>query len=181
MKQNKTVSVFGGSTPRPGDSAYKEAEELGRLLAEAGYSVMTGGYGGTMEAVSKGAKEAGGHVIGVTVEMFEEGGLRAANQYVDEVIRYETLSDRLMHLVTQCDAAVALRGGIGTLSEVALTWSLLQVREIETMPFVLVGDEWQDVLMLFYGTGRYIQESHMQLWACARTPEDVMSLLKDWS
>jgi uncharacterized protein (TIGR00725 family) len=60
------VSVFGGSQPREGDAAYAEAMELGRLLAERGHIVLTGGYIGTMEAVSRGARQAGGHVIGVT-------------------------------------------------------------------------------------------------------------------
>ncbi len=65
------VSVFGGSQPKEGDAAYTEAQELGRLLAERGHTVLTGGYIGTMEAVSRGANEAGGHVIGVTCEDIE--------------------------------------------------------------------------------------------------------------
>ena len=60
------ITIFGGTKPQPGDADYREAERLGSLLARAGHTVITGGYIGTMEAVSKGAAEAGGHVIGVT-------------------------------------------------------------------------------------------------------------------
>ncbi|MFQ5342158.1 MAG: hypothetical protein ACE5F6_11500, partial [Anaerolineae bacterium] len=66
----KVVAVFGGGAPPPGSPAYAEAERLGRLLARAGYSVLNGGYSGTMEAVSRGANEAGGHVIAVTSQVF---------------------------------------------------------------------------------------------------------------
>jgi uncharacterized protein (TIGR00730 family) len=180
MSTSPVVSVFGGASVRPGDPAYAQAERLGGLLAGAGYTVMTGGYSGTMEAASKGAKEAGGHVIGVTAAIFEVAGRRPGpNAYVDQVIRHETLRERVYHLVARCDAAVALPGGIGTLSEVALTWSLLQVGEIAPKPFVLVGEMWRDVLAHFYGDGAYVREASMALMRFARTPEDVLSLLKD--
>src|SRR5690606_16486103 len=81
-----TVSVYGGGSPKPGDPAYQQAYELGRLLAEAGYTVMTGGYSGTMEATSRGAKEAGGYVIGVTVGLFERAGL-SPNPAIGESIQ----------------------------------------------------------------------------------------------
>src|SRR3990172_1929274 len=113
MTHSHIVAVFGGSSPQPGEPAYAEAEDVGRLLAESGYTVMTGGYGGTMEAASKGAKAAGGKVIGVTVGLFERSEGRRPNDFIDEVIRYDSLRDRLHHLVAECDAAVALRGGIG--------------------------------------------------------------------
>ena len=66
----KVVAVFGGGAPQPGSPAYIEAQRLGRLLAQAGYNVLNGGYSGTMEAVSRGAIEAGGHVIAVTSRVF---------------------------------------------------------------------------------------------------------------
>jgi hypothetical protein len=181
MSPPPVVTVFGASTPRAGEPAYQIGQELGRLLGEAGYSVMTGGYFGTMEAVSKGAKASGAHVVGVTVSIFEGPGKRSgANPYVDEIIRYETLRDRLYHLVTRCNAAIALPGGIGTLSEVALTWSLLQVGEISPMPFILLGDGWEDLLTRFYGAGQYIDARYMDLWTAARTPAAAVTLLKSW-
>ena len=74
--RSPVIAVYGSSTVRDGDPAWLRARELGRELARAGATVMTGGYGGIMEACSHGAHEAGGHVIGVTVELFETRGVR---------------------------------------------------------------------------------------------------------
>ncbi len=145
----RVVSVFGGAAPTPGTPAYQEAYTLGQRLAEADYAVMTGGYGGTMEAVSQGAQTSGGHVIGVTVGLFQDKYQIRPNPYINELIHYPTLHERLHHLVAHCDAAVALCGGVGTLSEVALTWSLLQVGEIALKPLVLIGTGWQRILDVF--------------------------------
>lgn len=178
MAQQPVVSIFGGSSPRPGTPAYTEAEELGRLLAEAGFAIMTGGYAGTMEAASRGAHLAGGRVIGVTVGLFERQWNSRPNAYVDEVVHFDSLSERLHYLVTQSAAAVAVRGGIGTLSEVALTWSLLQVGEISPRPLVLLGEIWPDVLGRLYGDGAYIRPEHMQLWQAAYTPAEAVNLIR---
>ncbi|MBI3359506.1 MAG: LOG family protein [Chloroflexi bacterium] len=165
MSREKIISVFGGSTPREGSPAYADARRLGGWLAEAGFAVATGGYTGTMEAASRGAAEAGGHVIGVTCAHLERHlGRLGANRWVSEEIKYETMRQRLNHLVEKCDASIALPGGIGTLSEVALTWSLLQTGEILRKPFVLVGDGWQAALTTFYrGADGYVPEADWQL------------------
>ena len=145
----KIVSVFGGSRPAAGDAAYEEARWLGAALAQSGWVVATGGYAGVMEAASRGACEAGGHVIGVTCGLIEEWkGLRP-NEWVKEEKKFATLRDRLGHLVEFCDAAIALPGGIGTLSEVALTWSLLQTGEIKAKPLVVVGKVWTETVSTF--------------------------------
>ena len=173
------VSVFGGSSPMPDSPAYEEARTLGELLARAGYAVATGGYSGTMEAASRGAAEAGGHVIGVTASAFDHWGRTGgkANPWVKEEIKLRTLRERLYHLVEFCDAAVALRGGVGTLSEVALTWSLLQVGEIEPKPLILLGSLWGELLARYYGEGEYIKPVYMQLWQCVETPQEVIAAL----
>src|SRR5512142_341993 len=104
------ISVFGGSQPIDGSASYAEAQALGRLLAERGHTVLTGGYIGVMEAVSRGAHEAGGHVIGVTCADIERWRPRAANQWVKEEIRKETLVERLHTLIHESDAALAMPG-----------------------------------------------------------------------
>ncbi len=117
------ITVFGGSEPRPGDAAYEAAYQLGRLIGADHHTVLTGGYIGTMEAVSRGVAEAGGHVIGVTcaeIEAWRPGG---PNRWVQEEVRFETLRERLYSLIDQCDAALVLPGGIGTLAELAAMWS----------------------------------------------------------
>jgi len=168
--------VFGSNSPQAGDLDYEKARELGGLLAQAGYVIATGGYFGTMEAASRGAKEAGGHVIGVTTSLFDEVRLHP-NAYLDEEIKFPTLFQRLHHLVTMADAWVALPGGIGTLSEVALTWSLLQVGEVKRQPFVLVGEMWRATIERF-SNDRYVRPPYRELVKYADTIQDVLALLK---
>jgi len=144
------VSVFGGSQPREGDSAYTEALELGRLLAQHGYTVLTGGYIGTMEAVSRGAHEAGGHVIGVTCDDIEAWRSVKPNPWVKEERRKKTLIERLRVLVEECDAALVLPGGAGTLTEVALMWNLMIVESRHRSPLILIGSGWQSTFDQFF-------------------------------
>ncbi len=139
------IAVFGSSTAREGEAAYTLALELGRELVKAGAHVMTGGYGGTMEACSRGAHEAGGHVIGVTVDLFEKRG--PVNRWVRERVHTEHLYDRLRHLVESATGFVALPGSLGTLNEVFLTWTLLSVEGRPHAPLVLLGDHWKNFLV----------------------------------
>jgi uncharacterized protein (TIGR00730 family) len=169
------VTVFGSNAAEVNDTGYQEAYTLGRLLGQAGYTVATGGYYGTMEATSRGAKEAGAHVIGVTTSRFDDRG--GANQYVDEEIKFPTLFQRLHYLVTCSDAAVALRGGVGTLSEVALTWSLLQVGEMPHKPFVLVGPHWRQILETYFREST-VREQDRKLIRFAADVREVISLLR---
>jgi uncharacterized protein (TIGR00730 family) len=151
------ITVFGGSLPRAGEAAYQEAYQLGGLLARAGHSVLTGGYIGTMEAVSKGAAEAGGHVIGVTCAEIEAWRPVKPNAWVGEERRFQTLEQRLSELVRACEAAIALPGGPGTLTEIALTWNLMIVHSIPPKPLVLVGAGWQTMMDAFFTSfDRYI-------------------------
>ena len=140
------ITVFGGSQPKAGDTAYNEAQELGRLLAQRGHAVLTGGYIGTMEAVSRGAHEAGGHVIGVTCEAIENWRKVGPNPWVKEERRRKTLFERIQALIEGCDAALALPGGPGTLAEIALMWNLMIVESLHRRPLILIGGGWQSVL-----------------------------------
>jgi hypothetical protein len=144
------ITVFGGSQPKEGDSAYTEAQELGRLLAQRGNTVLTGGYIGTMEAVSRGASEAGGHVVGVTCEDIEAWRTVKPNQWVKEERREKTLIGRLQLLIEGCDAALALPGGAGTLTEVALMWNLMIVESLSPRPLILIGSGWQSTFDQFF-------------------------------
>jgi uncharacterized protein (TIGR00730 family) len=144
------ITVFGGSQPKEGTSAYEEARELGTLLAQRGHTVLTGGYMGTMEAVSRGACEAGGHVIGVTCEDIETWRSTKANQWVKEERRRKTLMERLAGLIEGCDAAMALPGGPGTLTEITLMWNLMIVESLPRRPLILVGRGWQSTFDQFF-------------------------------
>ena len=143
------------------------------MLAEAGCAVATGGYSGVMSAVSQGAAEANGHVIGVTSAQIERFRPLQANQWVQQEIRYESLRERLLHLVTQNDGMIVLPGGIGTLSEMTLAWSFMQVGEIEPRPLVLLGEQWRATVTSFVQPA-YIRESHLHLLQFVDTPEGAV-------
>lgn len=136
------LAVFGSSTVQPGDAAYSLGIDLGRAAAVAGAAVMTGGYHGTMAAVSRGAHEAGGHVVGVTVELFERRG--PANEWVRERVHTPDLYERLRFLVERADGFVVLPGSVGTLTELFLTWTLVGVGGRDAAPIVLLGRHWND-------------------------------------
>ena len=173
------ITVFGGAHPSPGSPAYVEAYELGRLLAEAGHTVLTGGYIGTMEAVSRGAAEAGGHVIGVTCDEVERWRGVKANAWVKEERHFSTLQERLNELVLACDAAIALPGGPGTLTEIALTWNLMIVESMPPKPLILVGSGWKAVLDQFFGSfSTYMPVNQRELVAFAPDVKYAVSILK---
>ncbi len=140
---HKIIAVFGGRHPVAGDPEYAAARRLGSLLTSAAYEVMSGGYSGIMEAVSRGASEAGGTAIGVTMEIF---GDLPPNRFLTREIRTRDFFERLEILAAEAAGFVALRGGMGTLTEVSLIWNMLQTRTIGDKPLILVGDFWRTLL-----------------------------------
>ena len=144
------VAVFGASAPRPGESDYEDGVRCGRLLAEAGFAVATGGYAGLMEAVSLGAREAGGRVIGVTVpDVFPDrpGG----NEHLTEETRAASLLERIHEMVEVSVASIALPGSLGTATELIVAWNLAFVARFagtEPKPVIAVGDQWRRIVPL---------------------------------
>jgi uncharacterized protein (TIGR00730 family) len=172
------VTVFGGSQPKEESAAYAEAYALGKLLAERGHAVLTGGYIGTMEAVSRGANEAGGHVIGVTCEDIEAWRKVKPNAWVKEERRFKTLMERLAGLIEGCDAAIALPGGPGTLTEIALMWNLMVIQALHRRPLILIGDGWQSVLdQAFNDLGDYFPAHQRELIQFARDIQTAVKFL----
>ena len=173
------VSVFGGSQPQEGSAAYAEAQQLGRLLAQRGHTVLTGGYVGTMEAVSRGAREAGGHVIGVTCEDIESWRPIKANAWVLEEIRRKTLIERLHSLIHESDAALALPGGAGTLTEITLMWNLMIVESLHRRPLILIGDGWQSVFDQFFnGFHTYMPVHQREILGFAKDVQAAVNMLE---
>ena len=125
---------------------------LGGLLAQRGHTVLTGGYIGVMEAVSRGASEAGGHVIGVTCEDIEAWRGVKANAWVKEERRKKTLLERIHAIIEGCDAAIAMPGGLGTLAEISVMWNLMVVESLPRRPLILVGSGWQSTLDQFFNS-----------------------------
>lgn len=133
------AAVFGSARVTERDPEYATALRTGELLGRAGWVVMTGGYQGAMEAASRGASAAGGHVIGVTVAAWKD--LRAPNRWVAEERCTPSLLARLAELVA-ADVLIAVGGGIGTLAEVALSWHLKQHDQVGA-PLILIGPSWE--------------------------------------
>jgi uncharacterized protein (TIGR00730 family) len=173
------ISVFGSAGPIPGSEDYRNAYKVGRLLAEAGYGVATGGYAGTMAAASQGAAEAGGHVIGVTSEQIEAYRQIPPNQWVKEEVRQTLLRERVLYLVEHNDGMIVMPGGIGTLSEMALAWSLMQVGDIPQRPFVLFGPTWRQTIETFFD-GDHIKMKDFHLLQFADSPETAVQMLVAW-
>ena len=143
----KTVTIFGSSLPGEGSAAYEDARQLGRMLAEQGFAVCTGGYGGLMAATSRGAREAGGHTIGVTCAIWPA----AANPWVVEEVRAASFLDRLLGLIERGDAFVVLPGGTGTLAELALVWEMMNKSALARTvggrkPLLVMAPYWQPVI-----------------------------------
>jgi uncharacterized protein (TIGR00730 family) len=139
---NKIITVFGSSRPREGEAEYAIAYDVGKELGQAGFSICNGGYGGIMEASAKGAKAAGGSTIGVTAAIFQ----RSANKWIDREIHTATLIDRLMKLVELGDGYVVLKGGTGTLLELAAVWEFVNKGIMKEKPIMIVGDFWNVVV-----------------------------------
>ena len=173
------ITVFGGAQPKEGSAAYAEARELGMLLAQNGHAVLTGGYMGTMEAVSRGAAEAGGHVIGVTCVDIEVWRKTSPNPWVKEERRNKSLIERLKALIEGCDAAIALPGGAGTLAEISLMWNLMIVESLPPRPLTLIGSGWQSTFdQFFHDFENYMPNRQRELLCFADDVKTAVDLLK---
>jgi uncharacterized protein (TIGR00730 family) len=172
------ITVFGGASPKPDTPDYLEAYQLGTMLGKAGHTVLTGGYIGTMEAVSKGANEAGAHVIGVTCEAIEKWRPIKVNRWVHEEIKCQTLQERLFVLIDQCDAAIALPGGVGTMAEIAMLWNHMVIDVIHKKKVILLGEGWKKIFQEFLNyQGKYINASDQTMISYASKIESIPSML----
>jgi hypothetical protein len=181
----KTITVFGSSLPGEGSQAYLEARRLGRLLAEAGYAVCNGGYAGLMEASARGAREAGGHTVGITCTIWP----RPANPYIVEEVRTESFLARLMTLIERGDAYVVLAGGTGTLAELALVWEMMNKASLSKTvggrkPLLVMQPYWQPVIECLrqeveLKIGHLSQEAPaMDIITLFRSPESAVDALR---
>lgn len=139
---DKIVTIFGGSRCNENSPEYAEARELGARLAEAGFTICTGGYLGVMEAASLGAREKGGRVFGIVMNQFKS----EPNRYLTDKVATDHFYDRLQNLIVRSVGFVALRGGMGTVTEISLVWNKMQTGVINRRPLVLLGDHWRKVV-----------------------------------
>ena len=172
LTQDRIVTIFGGSKCGENSPEYKEAKELGRRLAEAGFTICTGGYLGIMEAASRGAREKGGRVLGIVMNQFKS----EPNRFLTDKVATDHFYDRLQNLITRSVGFVALRGGMGTVTEISLVWNKLQTRVLERRPLVLLGDCWKDVVKAWQ-ENLVVSESDIALLDFAQNAEDACRII----
>jgi uncharacterized protein (TIGR00725 family) len=165
----KIVTMFGGSRCDEGSEEYGQARCVGQLLAEAGYTVCTGGYSGAMEAASLGAHERGGRVRGVLMSQFKA----EPNRYLTEKVASAHFYERLQHLIVRSVGFIAVRGGAGTLTELSLVWNKLQTRVVEPRPLVLLGRCWPPVIEALT-RHLVVGEADLAWLTFAGTPEEAV-------
>ena len=144
MNENgeRIVTIFGGSKCHESDPEYAQARRVGQLLAEAGYTICTGGYLGVMEGASRGAHERGGRVLGITMSQFKT----EPNRYLTDKVATPHFYDRLQHLITRSVGFIAIRGGMGTVTELSLVWNKIQTRVLGPRPLILLGECWPPIV-----------------------------------
>ncbi len=138
----KTIAVFGSAVAEKSGPEYVTAVEIGRIIGEAGYDLLCGGYGGIMEAVCKGCREAGGRCRGIGLDHFKD----PPNPYIDMFVKAATLGERLDYFIVNADLFLALPGGIGTVAEVMFVWDLAKSCQTEKTPVLLYGGGWKRFL-----------------------------------
>jgi len=170
--QERIVTIFGGSRCDERSDEYKLAHRVGELLAEAGYVICTGGYLGVMEAASRGARERGGRVLGIVMNQFKA----EPNRYLTDKVASAHFYERLQHLITRSVGFIALRGGMGTVTEVSHVWNKMQTRVIEPRPLVLLGDCWPP-LVKCWQQHLVVSDRDVSLLDFASTPEEAVKVV----
>jgi len=138
-KYHPAVTIFGSTRIRPGDAVYQKAERIGRLLAENGFAVITGGGPGVMEAANKGAFSAGGKSIGLNIELPLE---QKPNPYTNITLNFRYFFVRKVMFVKYAVAYIILPGGFGTMDELLESVTLIQTQKIKPFPVILVGSNY---------------------------------------
>ncbi len=171
-EKDKIVTIFGGSRCRENSTEYQQAKELGGRLAEAGFTICTGGYLGVMEAASRGAREKGGRVFGILMNEFK----KEPNRYLTDKVASKHFYERLQNLIMRSVGFVAVRGGMGTVTEISLVWNKLQTGVINKRPIVLVGDCWTQVVEC-WKENLVVSDADVALLDFAGTAEDACRII----
>ncbi len=168
----RIVTIFGGSKCVESSKEYDDAKQLGASLAEAGFTICTGGYLGVMEAASRGAREKGGRVLGIVMNQFRH----EPNRFLTDKVATNHFYDRLQNLITRSVGFVALRGGMGTVTEVSLVWNKLMTRVLAPRPLVLLGDCWPPIVECWE---KYLEVSKEEtsLLTFASTPQEAADIV----
>ena len=172
----RIVTIFGGAKCNESDEEYGQARRVGELLADAGYTICTGGYLGVMEAASRGAHERGGRVLGITMNQFKA----EPNSFLTDKVATAHFYERLQLLITRSVGFIAIRGGMGTVTELSLVWNKMQTRVIGPRPLVLLGDCWPPIVREWQ-KHLVVSDADVAALDFARTPEDAVAIINEKS
>ena len=181
---NPCISIFGSARTPNTHNNYKLASEIAKRIVDLGFGIITGGGPGIMEAANKGAQEAGGASVGLTIDLpFEENN----NKYIDKdrMIKFDYFFVRKVMFVKYAQAFVVLPGGFGTLDELMEAITLIQTSKIKKIPIILVGTSfWSGLIDWLKQTlleqNNNISEGDLDLFSCVDTADEVIDLLKQY-
>ena len=175
----KAVSIFGSARTPSQDPYYKKARETTRLLAEAGYAIITGAGPGIMEAANRGAKDGGGLSIGLNIEIPTE---QQPNSYVEKLLSFRYFFCRKVMFVKYAHAFVIFPGGFGTIDEFFESITLIQTQRASRFPVILVGgDYWKGLIDWMKKTvlqADNISQSDVDIFKIIEEPQEIVSIVK---
>src|SRR6266540_6826769 len=174
--EERIVTIFGGSKCRESDPEYAQARQVGQLLAEAGFTICTGGYLGVMEAASRGAREAGGRVFGIVMNQFKH----EPNRFLTDKVATPHFYERLQRLIIRSVGFIAVRGGMGTVTELSLVWNKIQTRVIGPRPLVLLGECWPPIVREWQ-KHLVVSEEDVAALDFAQTAEEAVAIINEKS
>jgi hypothetical protein len=174
------VSIFGSARTKPDDPYYQETVEIAGMLAENGFSVITGGGGGIMEAANKGATEKGGKSVGLNITLpFEQ----APNPYSNIKVEFHYFFVRKVMFVKYAMAYVIMPGGFGTLDELFEAVTLIQTRRVKPLPVILFGSEYWGGLIEWIKArlleGKLISPRDLDILKVTDSHEEILTIVKD--
>ncbi len=172
------VSIFGSARTRPEDADYRAAEKTSKLLAQAGFAVITGGGPGIMEAGNKGAFEFGGQSIGLNITLPHE---QLGNKYQTKSLDFHYFYVRKVMFVKYAAGFICFPGGYGTLDEFFELITLIQTLKIEPFPVVLYGSRYWSGLVNWLKTtaaDRFIDNEDLDIFRIVDTPEDAVKQIR---
>ncbi len=175
------VTIYGSARIKPGDERYTVTEEIARRLGELGFSIITGGGPGVMEAANKGARQAGVASVGLNIELPQE---QVANPYVTKSLTFSHFFVRKLMLVKYATAFIIMPGGLGTLDELTEVLTLMQTHKIKPFPVILFDSEyWKGFLEWLKNSAlarELISESDFNFTRVCNQPEEVVEAIQKW-
>jgi hypothetical protein len=175
------VSIYGSARIKEGDKLYEETEEIARRLGELGFSIVTGGGPGVMEAANRGAAKAGVTSVGLNIQLPEN---QVCNVYATKSITFRHFFVRKVMLVKYASAFVIMPGGLGTLDELTEVLTLIQTHKIKPFPVVMYGSQyWKgflDWLQSVVLVRDFISKEDLDLLRVCDKPGDVAEVVQKW-